>query len=377
MLPVMATIPPRFPPELEAGFRAQRMAALAEINGQTFWVVALLVLGFSLWDRYVDPFGWHDAFWARLAGAAVILATGIVQRVSKRIEWAAMLSKVRFTAGVLAVAVALALVERGFLVGIAGLVSVLFSGPYIAIDKRDLLKMLVVPVAGTGVVMAVAGVDRFTQVNAWTFILLAIAVCFMLARVFEASNRRAFALEQQLSREARTDALTGLRNRRALEEAAAAELKRAARLATPIAVLIGDVDHFKLINDRHGHDTGDKVIRAVGAHLTAVARESDVLGRWGGEEFLAILPASDEESAMALAERMRAAIVAAQMPLPDGAHVTISIGVAALPEGKADAWSWDRLLQRADRAMYRAKKEGRNRVVAAGEDRPPENVIPA
>jgi diguanylate cyclase (GGDEF)-like protein len=232
--------------------------------------------------------------------------------------------------------------------------------------------MNAIPIVGTGLIMAVAGVDAFSAINAWVFILLALAVSLMLGRVFESSNRRAFTLEQQLSREARTDSLTGLRNRRALEEAAAAELKRAARVASPLAVIIGDVDHFKRINDRHGHDAGDRVIKAVAAHLMAVARESDVLGRWGGEEFLAILPESDEEAAVALAERMRVALEASKMPLPDGEPVTISLGVAALDAGKADAWGWDRLVQRADRALYKAKKAGRNRVLAAGEDRPAE-----
>ena len=368
----MTPIPLRFPAELEAQFRAQRVAAIAEINGQTFWLVAVLVMAFSAWDHFVDPVGCRDALWVRGAGAIVILATGLVQLASKRVDWAPLLSKTRFTAGVLAVAGALALLDRGYLVGIAGLIAILLSGPYIAIDRRDLLLMNAIPIVGTGLIMAVAGVDAFSAINAWVFILLALAVSLMLGRVFESSNRRAFTLEQQLSREARTDSLTGLRNRRALEEAAAAELKRAARVASPLAVIIGDVDHFKRINDRHGHDAGDRVIKAVAAHLMAVARESDVLGRWGGEEFLAILPESDEEAAVALAERMRVALEASKMPLPDGEPVTISLGVAALDAGKADAWGWDRLVQRADRALYKAKKAGRNRVLAAGEDRPAE-----
>ncbi len=361
-------VPARFPAPLEAQFRAQRMEALAEINGRTFWLVALLVMAFSLWDGYVDPAGWDRAFAIRAIGAVVILGTGIAQRFSGRVDWAPALAKLRFTAAVVAVAGALAMLERGYLVGIAGLVAVLLSGPYIAIDGRDLLVMNALPLAATAAIMAAAGLDSFTVVNATVFILLAVAVSLMLARVFEATNRKAFALEQELSKEARTDALTGLRNRRALEEAASAELKRAARSAAPLAVIVCDIDHFKAINDRDGHDAGDRVIRAVAAHLTLVARESDALGRWGGEEFLVILPDSDETAAVALAERMRVEIESATMPIPDGARVTISLGVAALPSGGVDAWAWDRLVQRADRAMYRAKKAGRNRVEAAGGD---------
>lgn len=358
---------PRFPEPLETRFQESRRAALAEINTQTFWLVALLVMAFSAWDWYVDPYNWTIALWIRSAGALLILASGLLQRLSGRVEWAPILSKLRFTAGVLAVAGALAVLQQGFLVGVAGLVSVLLSGPYIALDRRDLLAMNAVPLAGIALIMWIAGLDSFTVVNASIFIVLSVLVSLMLARVFEATNRRAFALEQELTHEARTDALTGLRNRRALEEAADTELKRLARAGSRLAVIVCDIDHFKEINDRFGHDTGDRVIRAVGEALATVARTTDALGRWGGEEFLAILPDTDPREAAVLAERMRSFVEGAEMPLPDGGHVTLSFGVAGLEaEGVPDtAARWDHLLREADRAMYRAKAAGRNRVMAA------------
>ena len=364
----MAKLPrPRpFAPPLEAQFQASRREALAEINVTTFWLVAFLVLLFSAWDWFVDPVGWWSAFLIRAGGALVILATGLAQRVSGRVEWAPRLSKIRFAAAVIAVAGALAVLERGFLVGIAGLVSVLLAGPYIAIDRRDLLALNAAPLAATGAIMWAAELDRFVVVNAAVFIALAVAVSLLLARVFEASNRRAFALEQELTREARTDSLTGLRNRRALEEVAGVEAKRAARTASPLAVIVCDVDHFKQINDRHGHDTGDRVIRAVGELLRAVARESDAIGRWGGEEFLAILPETDIDAAAVLAHRMRKVVADAPMPMPDGAHVTASFGVAAIvPTSEPAPGAWSRVLRLADDAMYRAKAAGRNRVALA------------
>jgi diguanylate cyclase (GGDEF)-like protein len=209
-----------------------------------------------------------------------------------------------------------------------------------------------------------AGLERFEVVNAAIFIALAVAVSLMLARVFEATNRRAFALELQLTSEARTDALTGLRNRRALEEAAGSEVKRGARTGSPLAVIIGDIDHFKQINDRHGHDVGDQVIRAVAGLLKGVARESDALGRWGGEEFLVILPDTDEAAARRLAERMRAAVEGGRMPV-EGLRATVSLGVAGLLPGGSDPARWQEAVRRADDAMYRAKEGGRNRVVTA------------
>jgi diguanylate cyclase (GGDEF)-like protein len=362
----MGAGPGRFTAAAEEQFQASRRTALAEINVQTFWVVAILVMGFSWWDWYIDPGNWPLAFLIRAAGSSVILASGVVQHFSKRVDWAPAIAKIRYTAAVVAVAGALAVLEQGFLVGLAGLVAVLLAGPYIATDRRDLLVMNIVPLLAMGGIVHAAGLSRFVVVNALIFIALAVAVSMLLARVFEAANRSAFALEQELMREARTDALTGLRNRRALEEVADMEIKRCARTGAPLAVILGDIDRFKRVNDSHGHEVGDRVIQAVANHLLAVARETDVLGRWGGEEFLVILPDTNEAAAAAVAERMRAVIENAVIPVPN-LHVTISLGVADLGATlPTDPGRWADMVRRADNAMYRAKEAGRNRVLAAG-----------
>ncbi len=345
----------------DAEFRATRLAALAQINVTTYWLTALLVMLFSAWDWFVDPANWAKALAIRSVGSVVILATGIVQRVSGRVDWAAHLARIRYGAAVLAVAGALAVLERGYLVGLAGLIAVMMSGAYIALDRRDLLPLNAVPVVAVGLVMYAAGLDRFAVVNATTFIALSLAVSMLLARVFEDSNRRAFTLERQLMREARTDALTGLLNRRALEEIAGLELKRSARAGAPLSVILCDVDHFKSINDRHGHAAGDRAIRSIGERLQTVLRETDAFGRWGGEEFLAILPGTAEDAASHLAERMRQAIESAPIDAATGLCATISLGVAG--GGRAD--KWDALVKAADEALYRAKAEGRNRSVVA------------
>jgi diguanylate cyclase (GGDEF)-like protein len=363
----MSTRPQRFPEALESRFQRSRKVALAQINVQTFWLVALLVMLFSGWDWYVDPAHWANALYLRTGGAIAILATGIVQRLSGRVDWAPALAKIRFGAAVIAVAAALAVLDNGFLVGVAGLVSVLLAGPYIALDRRDLLVMNALPLAAIALILYVAGIDRFAVVNATIFILLAVAVSLMLARVLEATNRRAFALEQDLMQEARTDSLTGLRNRRALEEAAGAELRRTARSEAPISVIICDIDQFKHVNDRYGHDAGDRVIRAVAEQLASVARATDVLARWGGEEFLALLPNTHPSEAAILAERMRRVVAEAVMPVAPEVRVTISLGVAGLEGSGVPDHSarWDHVVREADDAMYRAKAAGRNRVVAA------------
>ena len=351
----------RFAAEEEERFRLSRQLALAEINAQTFWLVAGLVMAFSWWDWYVDPDNWLAAFLVRCLGAGVIIGTGVVQRVTGRVDWSARIAKVRFAAGTVAAACALALLDRGFLVGIAGLVAVMLSAPYTAIDRRDLVVMNVAPLFLIAVIMAAAGLDSFTVMNSAVFIALALLVSLLLARVFETSNRRAFALEQQLSTEARTDALTGLPNRRSLEEAATSEVKRGTRTGSPLAVIICDIDHFKQVNDRYGHDVGDQVLRTVADTLRTVARESDALGRWGGEEFLMVLPDTDERAAFVVAERMRKAVESAPMPVP-GLKATISLGVAELLRGGSEPERWQEAVRQADDAMYRSKAAGRNRV---------------
>jgi diguanylate cyclase (GGDEF)-like protein len=357
-----------FPRQLEAEFRASRVAALAELNASVthFGLSAVMVLLFNLWDRFVDPAHANTALAIRLAAVAVILATGLVQRLSGRVSWAPWIGKARFSAAVLAVAGANAVVEQGYLVGLAGLVAAFLGGPYIVLDRRDYIPTTLLPLSGVALIMWLARLDRFAVINACAFLSLTLVVGFMLARVFEATHRRAFALEHALTREARTDALTGLQNRRSIEETAAAELKRQGRSGQPLALILCDVDHFKRINDEQGHNAGDRTIRAVGESLRSVMRATDALGRWGGEEFLALLPETNEEEAARLAERMRATVESAPMPGP--LFVTVSLGVAAAAggAGSPEVSAFEELLKAADDALYRAKAAGRNRVVGAG-----------
>lgn len=157
------------------------------------------------------------------------------------------------------------------------------------------------------------------------------------------------------------DHLTGVANRRAFFEAAGLELQRNRRAPRPTALILLDADHFKRINDRHGHPGGDAVLRQLGLMLAATFRQVDVVARVGGEEFAVLLPSSTEDGALAVAERLRQ-LVAQQPILFDDARIelTISAGVAASDGADLDL---DTLMQRADQALYAAKRDGRNRVV--------------
>ena len=160
---------------------------------------------------------------------------------------------------------------------------------------------------------------------------------------------------------AATDSLTGLPNARAVRDTVKRMAAQAGRTQAPLAAALLDLDHFKQINDTYGHGRGDDVLAAVGAILREQLRDSDFSGRMGGEEFVMLLPATDRDGAVKVAEKVRAAISTISVPGVDR-EITISIGIAVVPEHAGDA---DGVLRAADRALYAAKERGRNRVEVA------------
>jgi diguanylate cyclase (GGDEF)-like protein len=175
--------------------------------------------------------------------------------------------------------------------------------------------------------------------------------------------RRQEALQDELERLARTDPLTGLFNRRHMEELGDREIERCQRSRAPLAVMLADVDHFKRINDRYGHSVGDEVLVEMAARLRRNVRGVDLVARWGGEEFCVVLVETDGEGARLAAERVRRAI--AQRPFETSAgpiKVTLSLGVVALDDGPA---SLAGLLRQADAALYTAKDRGRDQYYLA------------
>jgi len=166
-------------------------------------------------------------------------------------------------------------------------------------------------------------------------------------------------LNERLSELAHTDALTALYNRRAYDQALAREWRRVQRNGAALSVLLIDADHFKSINDQHGHAVGDRVLQALAALIQRSAREIDVAARIGGEEFAVLLSDTGATSALNVAERIRSQI--AQSDTMPVTGVTVSIGVATLAAEESAA----SLQHRADQALYMAKSQGRNRVVLA------------
>ena len=171
-----------------------------------------------------------------------------------------------------------------------------------------------------------------------------------------------------LRSQALIDGLTGVANRRRFDEALQAEWRRCQRNQLPLALLMMDIDHFKLYNDHYGHQAGDDCLRAVAAVLKAhLFRAHDLCARYGGEEFVCLLPECAAESASAKAEELRQAVVNLGLPhqtSPTAAEVTISLGLAAVIPDECEHGAED-LLKAADSALYLAKRGGRNQVRSA------------
>ncbi|MHC1788589.1 diguanylate cyclase [Solidesulfovibrio sp.] len=207
-------------------------------------------------------------------------------------------------------------------------------------------------------------VNRHVSINVQTgmdfgLIVKIVAVFVVAAGVGVAWNMRLKKLYAELELRSQTDTLTRLPNRTRIDALLRQEVERAGRYDRSFAIILFDVDHFKAVNDVHGHLMGDKVLIRLARAAKAAVRASDTVGRWGGEEFLVLCPETEADAAAHLADRLRLAVKA--QIYETGTVVTISAGVAAFVAGD----SADTLLTRADTALYRAKSAGRDRAASA------------
>ena len=232
--------------------------------------------------------------------------------------------------------------------------------------------LLAVPIAAGAVIFGLrclrAAIDPSTVValmNGDTGVNVASAMIFLVLGLAFQLTLVALVVAQlisQLEHASRFDTLTGLLNRRAMHEELVAEVQRSRRLGESFSLLMLDADHFKQINDTSGHAAGDRALQHLATLLAAQMRDIDRLSRWGGEEFVVMLPGTSGADARGIAERLRERVEALPARWQDRAlPITISIGVARWQHGSDDLES---LLGRADEALYKAKAAGRNRVVA-------------
>lgn len=195
--------------------------------------------------------------------------------------------------------------------------------------------------------------DRTT----WALLALAVTMTFAVLALLRRASRQRDLLETL----SRTDALTGLMNRREAERFLTQAMARSARMARPCAVAMVDIDHFKYVNDEYGHAVGDQVLCRVARLLSTGTRDIDAVARWGGEEFLVIMEGADAAAAAAIADRLVSTV--AQAPSTDGPEATVSVGTAAATDVDGSL-----LVRRADEALYAAKAAGRNQSAAAVPD---------
>lgn len=230
------------------------------------------------------------------------------------------------------------------------------SNPPRTIERDSLIMALIALVIGsTGVAMVAIGGFQLGWSMAGAGTAGAIGILVLFAEWWQ-QHTGEVARIGSIAAESRTDPLTGLNNRRAIDERIGEEIARAKRYGHPLAVLMIDLDDFKSINDRYGHVAGDDTLHDVAGAITRSVRSIDIAGRYGGEEFLVILPETAMVGAAAVAERIRATI-------EQLGRTTASAGVAELFDEDTAAAE---LIERADTALYKAKRSGKNRVVLAG-----------
>jgi diguanylate cyclase (GGDEF)-like protein/putative nucleotidyltransferase with HDIG domain len=218
------------------------------------------------------------------------------------------------------------------------------------------LRHVVGHVAAAGITYALAldAVPGSDRAQRWLLLFGVLAVVVLMVAVLRERVNRLIA---RLADAARTDALTGLLNRRGFQELMEVETERALRSTRPLSIIVGDLDHFKHLNDRFGHAAGDLALRRFGEIASSASRRIDAVARIGGEEFALLLPDTEQHAAYLLAERLRRAV---KEPGADGELPSVSFGVASFPSHAADA---EALMHAADQALYAAKAMGRDRSV--------------
>lgn len=351
--------PSPLPPDAERRLRDKHETLMALLASAVAPMLGALVILFVVWDYFVDPTRVAWTLPVRIAFVALsalgyrpgVLPLGASARCIY-IHW-------MFSAAII---LSDFLLTDGFRYGLVGVVAGVFFVSLITQTTRGFLLAVSAPFA---LFVACAAVDRPLPelANDIVFYLLAMAIAFVLMAMIRYLRRSEALLEEELMRQATHDSLTGLLNRGRLNELAAREMALARRHGRPLAVLMLDIDRFKLVNDTYGHDVGDMVIRRLADACREQMRTVDHVGRFGGEEFVCILPETDQSAALACAERLRQVMERQRVESARGeVRFTVSIGVALYDSAHGD---WDALLKDADTALYRAKQSGRNRVMLA------------
>jgi len=318
-------------------------------------IFGICVVLFAAWDFLVEPDIAYQALAVR-SSAALLSALIYLHAARER----SALYRAGFMFSILACAIIVTEIRPEHPSSVAGITAFLAILSLISLRTRDFCAMAAAPTI-LYVACAALRLPPLEAVNAVMMYLVGLVIAFVMLLAARDFRRRSLALELELVRISRHDSLTGVFNRGYITELALRELELARRHQRPLAVAMLDIDHFKSINDTHGHDVGDQVIQELARVCKAKLRSTDYFGRFGGEEFIVVMPETGKAEALEAAERLRSFIeqttVAAESR---DVKFTASIGVAVLPAGSTE--DWQALLKRADVALYKGKQMGRNRV---------------
>lgn len=366
--PFHQELPADLPPALHAEYLEREILRVTRPVNAAIAITITVVALFGVRDWFVDPRTAPLTTLLRGGSIALGLLAIFGTEEPRRRKQLAFLFIYGFVASHTMV---ISLLPLGFRYQLTSLLIIPLGASLFMPETRDLYRLQLFAFAFFQLGLWYQRPPQLDLVAAEGSLTLTTFVTYMLGTMGIRTKQRQFLAERQLREEAQRDELTNLFNRRYFERAAHEELRRAARFGRALAVVVIDIDKFKRVNDTFGHATGDQVIRATAACLAAEIRECDVPARIGGEEFVVLLPETSLEGAMALAERLRAAIAALRVKSHAASEVswTVSCGVTEALEGDE---VFDSVLQRADACLYSAKGTGRDRVSSTPIPRDPE-----
>ncbi|HEY0845422.1 MAG TPA: GGDEF domain-containing protein [Noviherbaspirillum sp.] len=343
------------------------MDELLPIIGPAFGIAVLL---FAAWDYFVDP---ANGTFSAIVRMVFVAAAAIAYRKTFLPWTPSQRSEYIYCMYASSIILSQYLLEGGLHYGAVGATSGMFILAIIAGSVAAFVWSAIPPMLLYTATTATT-FQRFEFINGMVFYMLAFAIAFTCMMMVRYLRRKAFFLEYELTQRATHDALTGLFNRGHLNDLGMREIAMVQRHPRPLAIAMLDIDHFKAINDTYGHDIGDLALKALATTCRNSVRQTDHIGRFGGEEFICIMPETLEEDALACAERLRENVEAMRIDTPRGVvRFTVSIGVALYGAEHTD---WEGLVKDADTAMYRAKQDGRNCIrLARREAIPP--AVPA
>lgn len=358
---------PSVPLKWQSDFADYMRLAARRIAVVTAWIVFFLLPAVQYLDYHLHgdaAFLWWDAFW-RLPPFLMAILILALSRLRPAGRWPRplmlllALSLVTMMAGLTGMHYDLGSESaHQMLTGLILLIVAMAIGAVYGL--RDLAWICGLPLMGLSLYLAVTGAWAGLNVMDVSQILTAVIVSGAIAELLYRGHVEAFLARWELKQNAMTDPLTALLNRRAMDEQLAAEAARAHRHGTSYALVMADLDHFKRVNDTHGHEAGDDVLRLLASRMNQSVRAEDVVARWGGEEFLILLRETGADDANVVAEKVRQTVGGQSFKTRAGAlSITISLGIAV----HAGDESVEATVKRADKALYRAKHEGRNRSV--------------